>query len=178
MNTSTASMTRSLVSLLSLTALTTFCVGAGAATAKVGESKFKVCDGSLVMETIAKTYTEQDNYSLAYLITSENYDEAKHAAGVSAVIYGVPVGANYSDYAKNRSKHFESHQESQSRSVGRTVAISKLDKQSGKDYRTCINAVLKDNGFYAWVDSVTDTDIVIGLLWRPARGQPQKINLT
>ena len=130
------------------------------------------------MDTWNDTSTDAERYELSTLVTKDNYEQVRHDAGANAVVYGVPIGATYGDYDESRQKLFDSRNEKKSTDLGRTVAIQTLNPQSSKNYTACINGVLRDTGLHMWIESVTDTDIVLGLNWRPKFQQSAKIKLT
>jgi hypothetical protein len=57
-----------------------------------------ICESALVLSTYNKQLAYQSDWRVADLVDSATYDRIKHDAGVNAVIYGIPVGANYSDF--------------------------------------------------------------------------------
>lgn len=107
-----------------------------------------------------------DDWRLSVLITNDNYDQARHDAGASAVIYGVPVAANYSDFNENRSRLFKSHNESRTSDEMRNLAWTALDPNAVTPYSECLQANLAaQNGLHAVVTSATPTNIAILVKW-------------
>jgi hypothetical protein len=102
------------------------------------------------------------DWRLADLVTQETYNEVKNSAGVSGVIYGVPVGANYSDYKNRVDKLKKEYTEQLSYTQQLNIAWSGLDPKSENLYRDCLNTqVLTTDGLHAVVVGATKTDIAI-----------------
>src|SRR5271165_623423 len=56
------------------------------------------CDVNLFKSAYQGNSSIKDDFRLAQYVSQETWDNASHNAGANAVIYGIPVGASYSDY--------------------------------------------------------------------------------
>jgi hypothetical protein len=122
-----------------------------------------ICDAALVKTAYSSGSATHEDWRLSLLINRENYEQAKHDAGVSAVIYGIPVGANYGDYSQNRETMFENHNESRTIDEMRNVAWTALDPTSANAHSDCLRVeVLNQNGLQA---AVGRRQIAISLFW-------------
>jgi hypothetical protein len=66
------------------------------------------CSKALVMDTVDRYTLNLENLAIASRLSRDSYQEAKSRAGLSAVIYGIPIGASFEDYQKKRSDHNKS----------------------------------------------------------------------
>ena len=124
------------------------------------------CDGALVRATYNLSNQVGLDWRLADLVDQATYDQITHSAGASAVIYGVPVGANYSDYKNRVDTLKKQHNEQLTYAQQLNIAWSGLDPNSVNAYRDCLNAqVLNANGLRAAVIGATKSDISILLRW-------------
>ena len=136
------------------------------------------CDAALVKTAYSSMTATHDDWRLSLLINSENYEQAKHDAGVNAVIYGIPVGATYSDYSENRARIFQQHNESRTVNEMRNVAWTALDPNAESAYSDCLRVeALNQNGLQAVVWSATASDITIVVRWF-LPGQPAAARVT
>ena len=81
----------------------------------------QVCDSALIKSTYNSFASDQTDWRLATLVSEKDYNEIKQEAGGNAVIYGIPVGASYSDFQKNIHDKLQTHNESLSRIQIRNV---------------------------------------------------------
>jgi hypothetical protein len=65
------------------------------------------CSKALIPSTTAVEFDEVRNLSLAWQLSQDSYDKATHDFGANEIIYGVPVGANYSDFRTNIQRRSE-----------------------------------------------------------------------
>ena len=125
-----------------------------------------ICDAALVKATYNLANSVGLDWRLADLISQSTYDQIKHDAGVNAVVYGVPVGANYDDFRQRIDTLKKEHNESINYSQQLNIAWSGLDPNSINPYRDCLNTqVLNAAGLHAVVTGATDRDISILLRW-------------
>src|SRR6185295_12762003 len=59
------------------------------------------CSAALVPDTVSRDIVSVSEVVLASRVTESEYNSAKKNLGANAVIYGIPVGANYSEYQQN-----------------------------------------------------------------------------
>ena len=62
------------------------------------------CNNALVMSTYNRFDSQAVDWRLASHFSEEAYNRIKYDAGGNAVIYGVPVGASYSDFQNRVTK--------------------------------------------------------------------------
>jgi hypothetical protein len=160
--------------ILVLSALLGFSVSA------ISPAQSAVCDAALVNTAYSSGTVTHNDWRLSLLINSENYEQAKHDAGASAVIYGVPVSANYSDYSQNREKLFQTYNESRTIDEMRNVAWTALDPNSATAYSDCLRVELAGQiGLQAVVWSATASDITIMVRWFvPGENMPATVSWT
>jgi hypothetical protein len=73
------------------------------------------CSDALVRSAHSSIGSEYLDWRLASFVSENEYDEIKRAGRASAVIYGVPVGASYSDFQKRVNERTASYGESLTR---------------------------------------------------------------
>src|SRR5271157_4630351 len=100
----------------------------------------QVCDAALVKSTYNSFSSDQMDWRLATLVTEKDYNEIKQDAGGSAVIYGVPVGANYDEYRKNVTEKLASYHESLTRNQIKNILWTGLDPNAKSAYSECLQA--------------------------------------
>ncbi len=74
-------------------------------------------------------------------MTYEQWKQTHDGGGVSAVIYGIPVGANYEEYQANAQKFFDAHNESLSIDYSRAIALEQFTTNDLKGYQACLEAL-------------------------------------
>jgi hypothetical protein len=135
-----------------------------------------VCDGALVLSTYSSFSTDHLDYRLATLVTENNYDEIKRDAGLNAVIYGVPVGASYSDYQKSVHDKLSSYQSSLSHDQAINILWTGLDAGANGRYKDCLdNQILNGRGLHIAVQFATASDITLLASWNPQGNDPPLI---
>ena len=134
------------------------------------------CKDALIMSTMQKASTSTLDYRLASLVTKEEYDKRDQSAGVNVVIYGVPVGANWSDFQENIRKYTSAYSSSLSTSQADNLMWTGLDANSVTTYSQCLNAnVFSTIGLHLRVESATSTDITLNVVWNANAALPQRI---
>ena len=136
------------------------------------------CDAALIKSTYNSFSSDKMDWRLATLVSEKDYNEIKQDAGVNAVIYGVPVGANYSDYQKNVQEKLKTYNESLTRNQLRNILWTGLDPNSPGAYADCLRAqVFASRGLHIAVKGATKTDISILVRWNPQGSDPANISL-
>src|SRR5579864_8162883 len=97
----------------------------------------QVCDAALIKSTYNSFTSDQTDWRLATLVSEKDYNEIKQDAGGNALIYGIPVGANYSDFQRNIHDKLQTHTESLSRNQIRNILWTGLDPNSPGAYHDC-----------------------------------------
>jgi hypothetical protein len=134
------------------------------------------CEGALVKTTYQKLTSEHVDLRLASLVTKEIYDEIRHDAGAHAVIYGVPVGANYDDFHKRVETELNQVSTSLTHDQSLNVLWTALDPNSVTAYSKCIEEL--GDGLTMAVKSATKTDIAVLLRYVPRAGDKREIPLS
>jgi hypothetical protein len=142
------------------------CIIALSFLAVCGFAEAANCDLALVKSAYNSSLVTHADWRLSTLVTRDSYDEAKKDAGVSAVIYGVPVSANYDEYSQKREQMFQSHNESMSVDVVRNIAWTGIDPNAVTAYSRCLETeILNSDGLHAVVRSASKSDISIVVKW-------------
>jgi hypothetical protein len=129
---------------------------------RVAQAGVEVCDAALIQTTFSASSSVSDDWRLASLITSSNYDQVKHDAGGQATVYGIPFGANYSDFRTNLNSQYAQQNQSENINQTRNVAWTGLESASVSAYEACLQTqVLMSNGLHAAVTTATASDISI-----------------
>lgn len=132
------------------------------------------------MSTYQQLNQSSANWQLATLVTEDTYNRLKTSAGGSAVIYGVPMGGNYSQFRANVASRLSARQESWSASQLQNVLWTGLDPTAATAYRDCLNAqVFNQPGLQAAVIGASTTNILIRVRWNvPGQTTPATVTWT
>ena len=134
------------------------------------------CDGALVKSTYNSFSTDHLDYRIATFVSEKEYNEIKQDFGASAVIYGVPVGANYGDFQKAVSDKTASFASSLSQDQVRNILWTGIDPNSPGAYEACLNTlVFNSRGLHLAVVSATKTDLALQVSWHPEGNDPATI---
>lgn len=63
------------------------------------------CDHALIRDTYSIIDSQFTDWRMAEQVQKDTYDKITHDGSTNAVIYGVPVGATYSDFKENIKKY-------------------------------------------------------------------------
>lgn len=136
------------------------------------------CADALVASTYTFQSSDRRDFRLASFVSEKQYEDAKHDGGADAVIYGVPVGASYSDF-QSRSRELTNKLDVQ---ISRDQAINAMwtgVDQAGFDaYGDCINQLLSAHGVHLAVKFATPTDVTVKVRYTPVGGDPHLANLS
>jgi hypothetical protein len=139
----------------------------------------QVCDAALVKSTYNSFVSDQMDWRLATLVSEKDYNEIKQEAGGNAVIYGIPVGANYSEFQSSLHQKLQTYNESLTRNQLRNILWTGLDPNSPSAYSDCLRAqVFASRGLHMAVKGATTTDISLLVRWNPQGADPANIPLT
>jgi len=137
------------------------------------------CDSALVKATYKSFASDHTDSRLASEVTENTWNEISHNAGAHATIYGVPVGATWSDFTKRVSAMMKSEKHSLTHDQARNVMWTGLDPNGSNDYLACLNAgVLRSRGLHLVTKWATENDIAILARWVPQGADPATIDLT
>ena len=98
------------------------------------------CIEALVKATVNQSILSISDLSIAWSVSSTSYDEMKRNMGTSAVIYGVPLGADYGEFRKNIQTMQQAFQLHNFELYSGAYASTKLDGNSLEAYRSCLSA--------------------------------------
>jgi hypothetical protein len=134
------------------------------------------CNGALVQSTYMLKEGRFRDWRLAERVSQSNYEEVKKSAGLSAQIYGVPLGASWSDFQKNISESRQEKQESLTESEFRNIAWTGLNDGNVAAYTACVNAlVTSTKGISLALLRSTETEITAQLYYNPKGSQSTKV---
>lgn len=125
------------------------------------------CTPALVMSTYNRLDVSHSDWRVASLVTEDEWEKIKHDAGANATIYGIPMGATYSDFKDRVTKKLNSYNESLTQDEKTNVAWTGLDPNSTDTYATCIKGVLSQTGLHMQVTNATKTQVSIRITWSP-----------
>jgi hypothetical protein len=157
---------------------TTFCLLSILISARAASPQ-SVCDAALIKSTYNSFSSDQMDWRLATLVSERDYNEIKQDAGANAVIYGVPVGATYSDFQKSVHDKLQTYNESLTRNQLRNILWTGLDPNSPGAYEECLKAqVFAARGLHMAVKFATKSDISLVVKWNPQGSDPANIPVT
>lgn len=131
------------------------------------------CNAALIIDTYSlKTWRFKD-WRLAKRVTKDTYKEIKRNASADAVIYGIPVGAEYEDFQKNIEHSASSHDESLTEAEATNILWTGLGMASSEAYKHCLDRVTDSAGIRLTVNHATDNDVSINIRWAPLGGEPK-----
>lgn len=126
------------------------------------------CRDALVLATYSKSEITNEDWRLASFVTENDYNTIKHDAGINAVIYGVPVGASYSDYQKSVKEKTNSYNESLTQSQKVNVMWTGLDPNAKNTYSECLKTkIFSKQGLHLGVQSATKQQVSVAVAWTP-----------
>jgi hypothetical protein len=96
------------------------------------------CSKALIPKTTDIRYDEVTNLSLAWNMSEGAYNEAKQQFGANAVIYGVPIGANYGEFRRNTYNKVQSLHVQDFEKRAYAYATSALPPESLDAYKSCL----------------------------------------
>jgi hypothetical protein len=140
----------------------------------------KQCKDALVRDTFSTSETRLLDWRLAEFVSESEYNEKKQGGGVSVLIYGVPVGANYAEFRENIRKFQRARNESLTLDEAFNTMWTALGDNAASAYKACLDAVVSgSSGLHLTVESATETDITARVTWtvRPPANPPRRIRL-
>ncbi|MEY9098007.1 hypothetical protein ABIA24_000916 [Sinorhizobium fredii] len=123
------------------------------------------CSETLVVSVHQSGSSASSDYRLSQFVSESQYNEMKHSAGAEANIYGVPVGANYSDYQRASRNMIRKSGESITRVQADNVFWTGLEGNALDAYKTCILA--GRYGLFLYPRSATESEVELVLDYRP-----------
>jgi hypothetical protein len=134
------------------------------------------CSKALIVATDTASSSITTQLSLAYSISEGEWAEAKRNAAGNAVIYGVPVGASYSDYKSNVRQRAESFHLDRFEQRSFAYATSGLNEASLAAYKACLQT--SEKGFNLVAGDMSDETYRIYLVNAPVPGLNSSISGT
>jgi hypothetical protein len=125
------------------------------------------CNAALVQSTYNQNGSQFHDWRLAEHVSEEAYNEVKHAAGARAEIFGVPIGADYSDFRSNIQSFSGGSEQALTSSQAENVMWTGLSRDSLTAYSDCLSALSNQSGLSLVVDWATETDVALTLRWHP-----------
>jgi hypothetical protein len=129
------------------------------------------CTSALVKATYNRLDVSHSDWRIATLITENEWDTASKAGGANAVIYGIPVGASYSDFQNRVREKVNSYNESLTQSQLINIAWTGLDPSSEEGYITCILA--SQQGLQMYVNAATKKEVSLRVRWNGTGDEPR-----
>jgi hypothetical protein len=126
------------------------------------------CDSALIVSTYNSLEASKSDWRMARHVDENTYNQIKHDAGASAVIYGFPVSASYSDFQENIRNFASNESESFTKEQFRNVAWTGLGSSAADAYKTCIKA--QSRGLVLVPDGATDSDVTFRVSYSPIGG--------
>jgi hypothetical protein len=116
------------------------------------------------------------NYALrlAFLdsIDESNFETKKKQANLSVLLDGVPLGASYADFSKQRSEYKKLMSLQKQESYSSDYLQYSLSSKGAEAYRDCITQ--NYDGFKSFVSLVTPTDVTISMVKKSQNGDATK----
>jgi hypothetical protein len=137
------------------------------------------CDSALVMATFTRQDRRFLDWRLADKVDENTYSEIRRNAGANAVIYGVPMGANYGEFKNNAKNYRREQQESLTLDETRNIQWTGLDPNAVTTYSECLKAFAQSrSGLHLLPKTATDTDISFELVYTVAGAMPNPARLS
>jgi hypothetical protein len=132
------------------------------------------CAEALVIATYNRSQIDHEDWRLASYVTENEYNTIKHDAGVNAVIYGVPVGASYSDYQNRVSVTTNTYKESLTHDQAINMMWTGLDPNAANAYSKCLDSkIFNQRGLHLAVKAATRNQVSIVIVWTATGDEPR-----
>jgi tripartite-type tricarboxylate transporter receptor subunit TctC len=131
------------------------------------------CNPALVISTYNKIDASKSDWRMANFVDQETYGKIKQSAGLSATIYGIPVGADYNQFKENISNYKTSNTQSFSEEQFQNVAWTGLGTEAADAYKECIRS--KSRGLYIIPDKSSDADLSFRISYGVIGGSPNPL---
>ncbi|SAK82343.1 F5/8 type C domain protein [Caballeronia calidae] len=136
------------------------------------------CKSALVLSTYARTEDRFHDARMATHVSESEYSDIRRKAGGSAVIYGVPVGANYSDFNQRANARENSSGSSLTNTEAINVMWTGIDQTSQTAYADCLATLAATlPGIHLSVKSASATDVVILAHYVPVGSNPSSLHV-
>lgn len=123
------------------------------------------CDAALVSDVYSSSERIREDYRLSILVDESMWSQRRREASGSATLYGVPMGASYSEYRQNARSRLERRDESRHYEEARNVAWTGLSGISAQAYRDCLNRLAVGNRVILQVEHATEQEVTLQVRW-------------
>lgn len=117
------------------------------------------CSEALIVDTYNDSSESSRDYRLSKFVTEGQWNELKKGGSGRAVIYGVPIGASYSEYQANSRFKEQQTGESLTEHQARNILWTGLSDNSLEAYTTCLHA--NSSGLFFYVKGATHTQLEV-----------------
>jgi hypothetical protein len=122
------------------------------------------CSRALIPDTTSENSASVQNLSIAWNMSEYSYNEARSKFGASAVIYGVPVGINYSEFRKNIQNIAQKYNYQNFEQRSFSYATSSLGTNSRDAYIACL---ANSGGLVVYAKAITNSYYVVAVKYAP-----------
>lgn len=123
------------------------------------------CSDALVVSTYSSTSERSYDYRMSQFVSETQYEDLKRGMSGDAVIYGVPVGANYDEYRAASSEMIRQSGVQLSERQMRNVLWTGLNDASSQAYQACLRA--SRYGLILYPRAATRNQVEFVLEYRP-----------
>jgi hypothetical protein len=131
------------------------------------------CNAALIISTYNRIDSSKSDWRMASFVDKDTYDKIKQSVGVSAIIYGIPVGADYNDFEENISNYKTSNTETFSQEQFQNVSWTGLGSNAADAYKECIRS--NSHGLYIIPDKASDSDLSFRISYGVIGGSPNPL---
>ena len=137
------------------------------------------CDAALTKDAYYLNTSSHVDWRLATLVTSEQRQQKQDQYGVSAVIYGIPVGASYQDFQNNISAYASSHNESLNADYSKLIAWSTLDAAAPSNYDNCLKTIAASQpGLSVMIVGLTNTTALLSVRYAMSLNDKKQVQVS
>jgi hypothetical protein len=134
------------------------------------------CNSTLIISTYNKVDVSKSDWRMATFVDKETYSKIKDSAGLSATVYGIPIGADYSQFKENIDRYKTNTNESFSQEQFQNVSWTALGADAAEAYKECIRQ--KSRGLYIIPDKASDSDLSFRVAYGVIGGSPNPLPVT
>lgn len=125
------------------------------------------CKDALVLSTYSISSDRMRDHRLAELVSESTYHEIRQQAGLSATIFGIPMGASWDQFQSNRRAYFRRYESSLTERESINVLWTGLDPVSATAYQRCIEEASSSPGISLTVRGATAAHVSLDLTYIP-----------
>ncbi|RWD21769.1 MAG: hypothetical protein EOS22_28775 [Mesorhizobium sp.] len=137
------------------------------------------CDTALVIATYSKVDFAYSDWRSARNVSQGQYDTIKQSAGANAVIYGVPMGADWSRFQQNIKTLSNNSNESLTKQSFTNIAWTGLDDNSLAAYQACLKeeAASQRRAVSIIPERATKNEVTFRVIYNPSGKMPNPIKV-